>query len=255
MRPEILEVEEHGRFCIADCYVIISTTKDDPHLQHYNPTRPSSTKSPAELDEISANHLIHTIYTWIGSLAEMDKRFCCAMFAVGVKNLLGVGPRVMRQAQGEETADFTTLFPNGEVAYDDESFAAESGLFVAERRRYQLRLYRVSGKPHVRMSLVQLIFFPEEGQDTETLDKILLRDSVGQEEDSFVESDRVAIVYRVPEDGTVGDVTELVIAKDGTIYPLFYASKCTESSVSLAFSTRVWLFMNDTITKRLLHSE
>ncbi|KAJ3008494.1 UNVERIFIED_CONTAM: hypothetical protein HDU68_003095, partial [Siphonaria sp. JEL0065] len=267
MRPEILEEEEHGRFCIADSYVIISTRKDNPHLQHYNPTTSSSTTNPpTEPDEISADHLIHIIYTWIGSLAEMDKRFCCAMFAVGVKNLLGVGTRVMRQAQGEETADFKALFPNGEVAYDDESFAAESGLFVAERRRYQLRVYRVSGKPHVRMSLVEPIQKSlesnnvylidaghdliqwngkescltvrskcriltniingtdrvgkasvseiEEGQNSEAFEKIFPRDFVGQEEGSFVEGNRVATIYRVPEDGIVGDLQELVIAID-----------------------------------------
>ncbi|KAJ3076583.1 hypothetical protein HDU98_002103 [Podochytrium sp. JEL0797] len=154
MRPEIVEPEEHGHFCIADCYVIISTTTDSPHLQHYNNL--DIAEDPTE--PLSTTHLIHTIHTWIGPLSEMDKRFCCAMFAVGVKNLLGVGESVVRHTQGEETEAFVELF-EGEVGYDDPSFAAESGLFVAERRRWgAVKVYRVAGVGkggRVRMEVVR----------------------------------------------------------------------------------------------------
>ncbi|KAI9328082.1 hypothetical protein BDR26DRAFT_874578 [Obelidium mucronatum] len=243
-----------GHFCIADCYVIISTTTDDPHLQHYNTTTTTPTNQQ-EPDEISADHLIHTIYTWI----------------VGVKNLLGIGSRVIRQAQNEESKEFIGLEGQdlvGEekagIIYDDESYAAESGLFIAERRMFQLRVYRVSGKPRVRMTLVEparkslescnvylidgghdliqwngkescltvrtkcrmlmsiingsdrvgkaFLLEIEEGEESEKLEKILPRDSVGQDDHLNPES-FVAMIYKIPE-GPIGEMNDVLIAKD-----------------------------------------
>ncbi|KAJ3243644.1 hypothetical protein HDU78_000257 [Chytriomyces hyalinus] len=147
MRPEILDEEEHGHFCVADCYVIVSTACDDPHLRH-------NTTVEGLPDEMSADHLVHSIWIWIGASAEPDKRFCAAMFAVGVKNMLGVGANVKRQAEGEESQEFLDLFEN-RIEYHDASLAAESGLFVPEKKLHPLRLYCVHGKTaHLRMTLV-----------------------------------------------------------------------------------------------------
>ncbi|KAJ3229851.1 hypothetical protein HDU81_004971 [Chytriomyces hyalinus] len=147
MRPEVLDEEEHGHFCVADCYVIVSTTCDDPHMRH-------NITVEGLPDEMSADHLVHSIWIWIGASAEPDKRFCAAMFAVGVKNMLGVGANVKRQAEGEESQEFLDLFEN-RIEYHDASLAAESGLFVPEKKVHPLRLYCVHGKTaHLRMTLV-----------------------------------------------------------------------------------------------------
>jgi hypothetical protein len=72
---------------MGDCYIVLHSKQ---------------IKTPLTLDTLqqsdSGNEVWnHTIYTWIGNDAELDKRFCCAMFAVGLKSWLDVKTPVMRQ--------------------------------------------------------------------------------------------------------------------------------------------------------------
>ncbi|KAJ3191356.1 hypothetical protein HK101_007840 [Irineochytrium annulatum] len=139
MRPEIMSFDQLGRFCVADCYIILSSSDPDDGAPHPD-------------DDAK---LTHRIFTWIGGLAEMDKRFCCAMYAVGLKNLVGAADKVERVTDLEESPEFTTLF-GGSLEHLDESFATESGLFVAENRQnYPLRVYRVQGRINVHLQLVE----------------------------------------------------------------------------------------------------
>ncbi|KAJ3217708.1 hypothetical protein HDU67_007404 [Dinochytrium kinnereticum] len=132
MRPEILPLDQFGRFCVADCYIVLSSTEADSGEAHAD-----------------ASKLIHKIWTWIGKEAEMDKRFCCAMYAVGLKNAIGGFT-----TETEESSDFAELF-GGSLEHLDGSFATESGLFVTEKtRQYPLRLYRIQGKINVFLQLV-----------------------------------------------------------------------------------------------------
>ncbi|KAI8844754.1 hypothetical protein BC829DRAFT_284424 [Chytridium lagenaria] len=71
MRPEVVTFDQFGRFCIADCYIVLSSAE------------------AVEGEGVDAVRLNHRIWTWIGKEAEMDKRFCCAMYAVGLKNAIG----------------------------------------------------------------------------------------------------------------------------------------------------------------------
>ncbi|KAJ1558459.1 hypothetical protein HK096_000414, partial [Nowakowskiella sp. JEL0078] len=54
--------------------------------------------------------LAHQLFTWIGPSAELDKRFCSAMFAVALRNYLGSSIRIERTAANEESLAFRNLF-------------------------------------------------------------------------------------------------------------------------------------------------
>ncbi|KAJ3214423.1 hypothetical protein HK099_006881, partial [Clydaea vesicula] len=135
MKPILLdeEGEDFGTFCINDCYLVlkIETKEDLP---------------PPE----------HKIWTWIGSEAEMDKRFCCAMFAVGLRDFLNTNTRIQRECHLEESEEFILLFDlSGKLLYRDVSEGTESGLFSAQPKQYCLRLYRVYGKRDIQLLLVE----------------------------------------------------------------------------------------------------
>ena len=61
-----------GMFCVADSYIILCTTKEDG--QYFN-----------------------QIYTWIGSESATDKMFCCAMYAVALRNQTNASSKILRQ--------------------------------------------------------------------------------------------------------------------------------------------------------------
>ena len=61
-----------GMFCVADSYIILCTTKEDG--QYFN-----------------------QIYTWIGSESATDKMFCCAMYAVALRNQTNAFSKILRQ--------------------------------------------------------------------------------------------------------------------------------------------------------------
>ncbi|KAI9324576.1 hypothetical protein DFJ73DRAFT_915603 [Zopfochytrium polystomum] len=98
--------------------------------------------------------LKQSLWIWIGSAAEMDKRFCCAMYAVGLRNWMGASGKIIRESDSEETKDFLALF-GGSVEHEDASMAAESGLYIVEEKTYPLRVYRIHGKPNAKLTLVE----------------------------------------------------------------------------------------------------
>ncbi|KAJ3331735.1 hypothetical protein HDU76_002350 [Blyttiomyces sp. JEL0837] len=152
MEPELIDdVSRIGKFCLADCYLIlhsIAADQDTPTLTATQPSPPSTPSTNSDPDRLQ-----HSVWTWIGPQAEMDKRFCCAMFAVGLKNWIGTSSSVIRQSYNEESDEFLNLF-NGSIEYEsDLSKAGESGLYVPEEFKYPLRVYRLFGKPNVRLRL------------------------------------------------------------------------------------------------------
>lgn len=118
-----------GDFCIGDCYIILSTT----------------------MDVVSYEYNYH-IQTWIGSKAELDKRFCSAMYAVGLKNFLSSPCRILVQYQDEESLEFLEMFPNFTCL--DESQSSKSGLYPVLQREFPVLLYKIYGKYDFRLSLV-----------------------------------------------------------------------------------------------------
>ncbi|KAJ3301510.1 hypothetical protein HDV03_000707 [Kappamyces sp. JEL0829] len=133
--PVPLDPQRHGSFCVADAYIVLIST-------------PKDTDKPE-------SELTHQVYTWIGVDAETDKRFCCAMYAVALRNVVGSTERILRQCQGEESNDFLEQF-SGKIELLDHSFATETGLYMPEERRYPTKLYRVDGKSQLPLFLVEL---------------------------------------------------------------------------------------------------
>lgn len=84
----------------------------------------------------------------------MDKRFCSAMFAVGLRNWINANCRIERECEKEESDEFLAVFDEYEFEYLDSSHATESGLFVAEAKRYPLRMYQTFGKKDFQVMLV-----------------------------------------------------------------------------------------------------
>ncbi|KAJ3179253.1 hypothetical protein HDU85_004944 [Gaertneriomyces sp. JEL0708] len=135
--PVLMDADSNGRFCVADCYIILnSQSRDD---QYY--------------DNDTAANLDHKIYVWIGDEAEVDKRFCAAMYSTGLRNWLAVKENVDRETPDDESKDFLDLF-GGKITHEDASAATESGLFVAKEKRYPLRMYMLYGGRDVKIRLV-----------------------------------------------------------------------------------------------------
>jgi hypothetical protein len=70
-RPVLQEPVSHGKFCVADSYIILLTTKTNEEYKN-------------------------DIYTWIGGDSETDKKFCCAMYAVALRNKIRSSCRIIR---------------------------------------------------------------------------------------------------------------------------------------------------------------
>lgn len=136
LKPALLPSTHHGQFCIADAYIILHTS--------------SSSKIDTQYD--THDDVDHTVYTWIGPSSELDKRFCTAMFSVGLRNWINCSSPITRETPTEESPTFLSLFRKFTIT--DPSHATESGLFMAEEKRYPLRLYRLVGRD-VRLVLVE----------------------------------------------------------------------------------------------------
>ena len=127
MYPIIIPKESYGVFCTADCYIILSSDKIE-------------------------NTVKHVIHTWIPEAASIDKKFCCAMYAVGLRNWLDSKGSIKRQNETEEDPEFIALFQNFRLL--DLTHACPSALFEIADRKYPTRLYRVYGKT-MQVSLVE----------------------------------------------------------------------------------------------------
>ncbi|KAI9142862.1 hypothetical protein BKA69DRAFT_1027180, partial [Paraphysoderma sedebokerense] len=130
LRPIPLHEAEYGRFCIADCYIVLYTEFDDHDVPNY------------------------FIYQWLGKEATLDKRACSAIHAVNLRNFLRANERVQREEFGDESDEFKEIF-EGRIQYDDESFATAPGLVNIGEKQYPLRLYKYTGKKRVPLQLVE----------------------------------------------------------------------------------------------------
>ncbi|KAI9206093.1 uncharacterized protein BJ171DRAFT_422390 [Polychytrium aggregatum] len=139
LKPALQSDSTFGKFCTADCYIILNATRQD------------GADADVDMDDHDYDY---KIFSWIGNQAELDKRFCAAMFAVGLRNWIGTSETVERETDSDESESFLDLFgDNFEIL--DASYATDSGLYVTEKRRYPTRLYRVQGKAQVVLQLVE----------------------------------------------------------------------------------------------------
>lgn len=127
LAPVPIESNDFGNFCVGDCYIAL---------------------------QVQFNPLKYNIYTWIPEVAAIDKKFCCAMYAVGIRNWLEAPCRIQREIQNEESPEFLALFES--IEYQDEELASASGLFKIEETSWPTRLYRIFGTRQLRLCLTEL---------------------------------------------------------------------------------------------------
>jgi hypothetical protein len=88
----------------------------------------------------------------------MDKKFCCAMYAVALRNLMHADTRIVRENPGDESEDLVRAFlkPDGSsgIYLLDASHGTETGLFSANAKEYPIKLYRIDQKSSIPMFLV-----------------------------------------------------------------------------------------------------
>jgi hypothetical protein len=131
MEPVLVPEEANGKFCRADCYIVLKLESD------------------GDTDMLKAK-----VWTWIGSQSELDKKFCAATFAIGLRDLTGSITAVHREDEGEESDEFKALFEE-DLMVLDISNATESGLYVTSKRRaLPPRLYKVCGKQNIQLQLI-----------------------------------------------------------------------------------------------------
>jgi hypothetical protein len=104
-----------GEFCLGDCYIVLHSFLKGEEVQNI-------------------------IYIWIGTKAQLDKRFCCAMYAVGLKDFLRSKAQIIKVGPEEETLGFKELFP--ELQYSNR-FSTESGLFPVQEKSWNLLMYQM----------------------------------------------------------------------------------------------------------------
>jgi hypothetical protein len=96
MSPEPISKEDYGKFCVADCYIILQVTRMASPVRKELASSPTS-GSYDDDDEGSDGKWTRLIWTWIGGDSEMDKRFCVAMYGVGLKNWIGASGKIARE--------------------------------------------------------------------------------------------------------------------------------------------------------------
>ena len=118
------EVDEalHGKFYEGDCYIVLRTRMDDKENYDYE------------------------IFYWIGAEASLDKKACAAIHAVNLRNYLGARCRTVREEQGDESAEFLSLFPQ-EIEYVEGGRTA-CGFFTVEEAEVVKRMYRLHELPN-----------------------------------------------------------------------------------------------------------
>ena len=119
---EIKDFKEE--FCLGDCYIVLHSFQEDNALE------PNSALSRSN----------HVIYTWIGTMAQLDKKFCCAMYAVGLKDYLRSTQKIIKVGPEEESFGFKELFP--QLVYSN-TYSTESGLFPVKEKSWNLVLYQL----------------------------------------------------------------------------------------------------------------
>ncbi|KAJ3055681.1 hypothetical protein HK097_009729 [Rhizophlyctis rosea] len=143
LKPVPLPSDEVGTFCVADCYIVL-------HVQR----RDVGSQEKIHSHDVDQADLSHTIFAWIGRKAEPDKRFCAALFSVGLRNWLSVSSSVNHETDHDESHEFLAIFKTP-IQYADATEATESSLFMPPKRRYPLRVYMVVGQKEASVRLVE----------------------------------------------------------------------------------------------------
>ncbi|KAI8824778.1 uncharacterized protein EV422DRAFT_492631, partial [Fimicolochytrium jonesii] len=143
LKPVIIGKSKVGKFCVGDCYIILQNT---PRTGGVNAS-------------LEGEGMDHKLWVWIGMEAEVDKRFCVALYGAGLRNWVHASGSVDRETSGDESPEFMALFGGRFSVDDDVADAAESGLFVAEKKRYPLRLYMLCGNKEIKLRLMDPAFW------------------------------------------------------------------------------------------------
>ncbi|KAI8904251.1 hypothetical protein DFJ77DRAFT_484554 [Powellomyces hirtus] len=151
LKPVLLPPSRTGQFCIADCYIVLHST-----TRHDAPSANNHKSSYTHSDEYDDDDtmMTHRIYVYIGTKAEIDKRFCAAMFSTGLRNWIYATRNVERETTGDESAEFLALFGGKFIVDENLEAATDSSLFVAEEKRWPLRLYMLCGNKEIKLRLV-----------------------------------------------------------------------------------------------------
>ncbi|KAJ3144787.1 hypothetical protein HDU89_007751 [Geranomyces variabilis] len=154
LKPVLQPSSRRGRFCIADCYIVLHTVS-----RHATTTASKSNKSArssvaVDVDDDDETMMSHRIYVYIGAKAEIDKRFCAAMFSTGLRNWIYATRNVERETSGDESPDFLALFGTKFVLDENIDAAADTSLFVAQEKRWPCRMYMLCGNKEIKLRLV-----------------------------------------------------------------------------------------------------
>uniref|UniRef100_A0A5K3ERA7 Protein flightless-1-like protein n=1 Tax=Mesocestoides corti TaxID=53468 RepID=A0A5K3ERA7_MESCO len=124
------EDEEYvGQLYSGDCYIVLQTRE--------------ATEVPT--DGGATGNREWRIFYWIGSNATLDKRACVAMHAVNLRNFLGIDGQTQREEQGEESADFLSLFEGHKITVLEGS-SGSTGLHIVACKETAVRMYRLFGQ-------------------------------------------------------------------------------------------------------------
>jgi hypothetical protein len=113
-RIEELQLVVSHSFCTADCYLVVSMEQEESHL-----------------------------FMWLGKEAELEKKCACAMWAVTLRQKLGIDTSIQRIEQGTEPSLFLSLFPDFHVL--DASYGTRSVLRPVLAYPVMPRLYQWQG--------------------------------------------------------------------------------------------------------------
>ncbi|KAJ3146964.1 hypothetical protein HDU86_008325 [Geranomyces michiganensis] len=153
LKPVLQPSSRRGRFCIADCYIVLhSVPRHDAASS--NRDKSASNSAGRDLDDDDETIMSHRIYVYIGAKAEIDKRFCAAMFSTGLRNWIYATRTVERETSGDESPDFLALFGTKFVLDKNIDAAADTSLFVAEEKRWPCRMYMLCGNKEIKLRLV-----------------------------------------------------------------------------------------------------
>ncbi|KAJ3169847.1 hypothetical protein HDU88_000487 [Geranomyces variabilis] len=154
LKPVLQPSSRRGRFCIADCYIVLHTVSRHATTSASKSNKSARNAVAVDVDDDDETMMSHRIYVYIGAKAEIDKRFCAAMFSTGLRNWIYATRNVERETSGDESPDFLALFGTKFVLDENIDAAADTSLFVAQEKRWPCRMYMLCGNKEIKLRLV-----------------------------------------------------------------------------------------------------
>ncbi|KAJ3175356.1 hypothetical protein HDU87_006308 [Geranomyces variabilis] len=154
LKPVLQPSSRRGRFCIADCYIVLHTVSRHATTSASKSNKSARNSVAADMEDDDETMMSHRIYVYIGAKAEIDKRFCAAMFSTGLRNWIYATRNVERETSGDESPDFLALFGTKFVLDENIDAAADTSLFVAQEKRWPCRMYMLCGNKEIKLRLV-----------------------------------------------------------------------------------------------------